>query len=319
MGVRVRYSDGSERWCESCADPNDNGGGSVVQGGTEHTAGGGSLASSDAQAPNSASQGPGGNGPAGTQAAAATSSDAASKAYGSFYPGLNGIGNPTSTTPGLGPTSTPGLNAPANGNNPTMQAPNSSPSTPGSVFGAAPANPTPAANQEFSFDPTQPSRAISAGMGLLGLPSYGPAADFYNQYGQAGISQALADGDFMSPGTFQTAMTNRLQGVQPNMDAGAMIRSLMGGESLANQQTGAHPQQSDPESMARAAYIARNENDPNALAGLLAGGLTGKGVNMSGSMSNLLGAFMSNIATKRFNSAVPQNDTLGFLGKLLGF
>lgn len=299
MGVRVRYKDGSERWCESCADPNDNGG-SVVQGGTEHNKGGGSMAGSDAQPANSASQGAGGNGVPGTQAAAATASDAASRDFGSFYPQTNASGGYASPA-AAAPTSSAATAQPAGG------------------AGTQTAAGTQKTNQEWAFDPTQPNRAVSAGMSQLGLPTYGPAADFFSRYGLAGVSQALADGSFATPGAFQGEMTNRLSGGESGMDAGDMVRSLMGGEGLAKSLNGANPGISNPTDAARAAYISNMESDPNALAQLLTGTLTGKGVNMSSSLSGLLGAFLGNIGQRRYNTGVPQNDTLGFLGKILGY
>ena len=92
MGVYVKFPDGSMHWDESKADPNVNGGGSVINSTT-----GQSIPGANRQ---SGSSGPGGNGVRGTQANPNGSYQAGPGAVGSQF----GSGGFTSGQQGIAPT-----------------------------------------------------------------------------------------------------------------------------------------------------------------------------------------------------------------------
>ena len=96
-GVYVRYPDGSQHWDETAPDPNPNGG-SVVQAGTEHNPGGGKVIPGANR--QSGPSGPGGTGPAGSQARAGHVQELA--ANPSFASGTSAVTLTSGADPSVG-------------------------------------------------------------------------------------------------------------------------------------------------------------------------------------------------------------------------
>jgi hypothetical protein len=229
-----------------------------------------------------------------------------------------------------------GTQAPTPAQRPLGQTP---PSAPGKL--------TSAQQTAFQFDPTNPSRAISNILQQLGLPTYGPMAQFGESLAAPGIAAGIGTGDLMDPNAIKNFLTAQMTGgqmprpdgifgdatagtgllgaeakarsvFQPGQDIRSIFTSAQGGDADATSQLG--KMFGTGSDATRSAYMASlNAGDPGDIGALFAQSLgagSGSGRGLSGGLQGLLGQFLGQILQTRYNSGAEFNDPMNRLGSL---
>jgi hypothetical protein len=195
-------------------------------------------------------------------------------------------------------------------------------------------NLTPAQRQQWQYDPLSPGRGIANIMRQLGLPTFGPLAQFGASYASPALAATMGRSgqDFMNPNAFQNELMGRMTSDQ-TMNPNELIGNFRGAEDSANRALGSgadlgslYQRYSSGDQAAgqelaslfggdinqaiRAAYVAQLQSNPGDVADMFSNSYAAGG--LSTSLSGLLGNFLGQLLQTEQNQGNASTSTRGF-------